>query len=204
MKYEKVKDQMKTGDIIFFEQENIGTFQNSFFWKQKLLHIGMILRLIDYEEPLLFEASPEIKIYDVIEDVQKSGPKIVNLRERLQNFEKEFIPYVPITFFYHPIHFHREIGGEKKILALHKKMQNEKKACEYASRYNIITGRYFAEEKQGNCITSSELVALAYMELGLLTKERPATAFTIKDFAKENHFLQLNQGEFGTTQKIEI
>ena len=204
MKYDEIKDKLQTGDVILFEGEYRISRLIEAVTGCDYSHCGVVLRLDGYDSPLLWEATTLSNLNDVITGDTLEGPKIVDLRERLEQYGREIVPYVKPSFAWHAIEYDRPKDIADSILNLHKEYHGIKEASDVQMTWDVIQGRYLNREVKKDSFFCSELVAITYMALGLIGKKHPYNAYVPKDFTDKNSYLKLIQGAFRNQVPIDL
>ncbi len=204
MNYDVLKDQMQTGDVILFE----GQYSISRIIEKvtgcPYSHVGMVIRLEGYEEPLLFESTTLTNLPDVLTGDTKEGPKIVDLKQRLLHYGEEVKPYRKPSFVYHPIHFRRTESTTERLLACHTLYHGRYETSDKQMMLDVILGRIFGIQVSKKEFFCSELIAVLYMAIDLLHKKPPYNAYMPKDFSSLNHYIHLVQAQFGQEIPIDM
>lgn len=204
MNYEELKDQMQTGDVVLFE----GQYSISRLIEKltgcPYSHVGMIIRLDGYDEPLLFESTTLTNLPDVITGDTKEGPKIVDLKQRLLHYGEDVKPYRKPSFVYRPIHFRRDASVEKRLLACHTLYHGRYETSDEQMMLDVILGRIFGIQVAKKEFFCSELIAVLYMALDLIHKKPPYNAYMPKDFSTLSRYMHLVQAQFGNEVAIEL
>lgn len=198
MKYEDLKARMKTGDIILFEGEYPISKTIEKLEKCPYSHVGMVIRLDGYDEPLFYESTTLSNLDDLVTDnpdKKLAGPKIVDLFQRLKHYGEEVVPYVAPKFAYRSLSVERE-GMEDILLQLHKKYYGIADPKEVQMILEVMMGRWLRIKAKKDNFFCSEWIALAYQELNIVSKKFPYNAYMPKDFTSLSKFLKLQKGDF--------
>lgn len=196
MHYYELKDKMNTGDLVLFEGEYPISKTIERLERCPYSHVGMVIRLEGFEDPLFCESTTLINLDDLLTDnpnKKLAGPKIVNLYERLKHYGEDVTPYVPPKFAYRALQVERE-GMTDTILNLHKKYYGIADPKETKMIWEVLLGRWIKIEAKTDNFFCSEWVALIYQALGLINKNYPYNAYIPKDFTSESTFLKLEKG----------
>lgn len=204
MKYDEIKDKLQTGDVILFEGEYRISKLIEAVTGCDYSHCGVVLRLEGYDSPLLWEATTLSNLNDVITGDTLEGPKIVDLKARLEQYGKEVVPYVKPSFAWHSVVYDRPKDIADTILDLHKKYHGNKEASDVQMTWDVFLGRYLNHEVKKDSFFCSELVAITYMALGLISDKHPYNAYVPKDFTDKNNYLKLLKGSFGDQEAIDL
>lgn len=193
MRYQDLRSQLKTGDILLFSGKGGISDGIKFFTLSKWSHIGMVYKMEDKLDPnsslFCWESTTLSNIPDAETQRLTKGVQRVELSERLERcFASSYEISVrqlstPLT---NPMvlalnNFRHEVSGrpyEKNKIELLK------------AAYDGI----FGENKEDlSSLFCSELVAEAFQRMGLLTAKEPSNEYTPKDFSQEKN-LQLELG----------
>ena len=193
MKYEKLRTKLKTGDIVLFSGKGFVSWLIKWFTKSKWSHVGMAMRILDYDMVLLWESTTLTKTKD-IHGKSRSGVRIVPLSKALANYKGE----VGIRYLL------TNKGLNKDVLA---KMRNEFTGRKYEqnmlqlfkSAYDWTLGK---NKRDMSSVFCSELIAEAYQRLGYLSTKQPSNEYTPDDFGAD---IQLLAGaELGEIIEVEV
>jgi len=190
MKYEDIRDTLDTGDIVLFSGK--GRISGLIKWvtKSEWSHIGMVLRLVEWNMLLLWESTTLSKIKDIQSGEARQGVQLVPLSERLKGYDGR-VGIRRLNYFdkYQAVdtmalmEFRREVKGrpyERSKLELLK------------SAYD---GPFGKNEEDLSSLFCSELVAEAYQRLGLLTEGTPSNEFTPADFGGDINLINADLSE---------
>jgi hypothetical protein len=189
---------MNTGDLVLFEGEYPISKTIEKLERCPYSHVGMVIRVEGFDDPLLLESTTLANLEDLITDNPNktlAGPKIVNLYERLKQYGEDVKPYVPPKFAYRALNVER-VGMIDALLSLHKKYYGIADPKETKMIWEVILGRWFKFKVKKDNFFCSEWIALAYQEVGLINTEYPYNAYMPKDFTSESKFLKLQKGYF--------
>ncbi|EGW37142.1 hypothetical protein [Desulfosporosinus sp. OT] len=198
MRYDELKTKVNTGDLILFEGEYSISKTIERLEGCPYSHVGMVIRVEGFEDPLFFEATTLTNLEDQVTDNPNktlAGPKIVNLYERLKHYGEDVKPYVPPKFAYRPLHVDRA-GMTDALLVLHKSYYGIADPKEIQMIWEVILGRWFRIKAKKNNFFCSEWIALAYQALGLINTKYPYNSYMPKDFTSMSSFLKLQKGSF--------
>lgn len=203
MRYEAIREELETGDVILFSGKGGISDGIKFFTLSKWSHVGMVYKLADAldEKGTIFcwESTTLSDIKDADTGRLTQGVQRVELSERLERcFAKGY-----------------EIGIRKLNKPLATDMvralndfRHEVSGRPYErSKLELIKAAYdgiFGENKEDlSSLFCSELLAEAYQRMGLLGEDKPSNEYTPKDFSQERNLrLHLDYG-LGIEQMIE-
>jgi len=185
MKYEDIRSQLKTGDILLFSGKGGVSDGIKFFTVSKWSHVGIVYRFSDPNDPqgsvFCWESTTLSNLADADTGKLTKGVQRVELSERLERcFATGY--EISVRTLSKPLNnsmlqalnnFRHEVSGrpyEKDKIELLK------------AAYDGI----FGENKEDlSSLFCSELVAEAYQRMGLLTEKLPSNEYTPKDFSSE-------------------
>ncbi len=183
--FEEIKDTLKTGDIVLFSGQYKMSKVVEELEESKWSHVAMVMRLPEYDFPLLYEATALTNLPNLLDGSHKTGPKIVNMLERLETYGDDLKPYKP------PLYAVRRL--EKPLpdtaIPILKDILKELSGLPNPNDWNMIfgtlLGRYLHIKTPMTSITCSGFMALTYESLGLLKSKRPINGFVPKDFSTD-------------------
>ncbi|OUC16724.1 MAG: hypothetical protein B0A82_00415 [Alkalinema sp. CACIAM 70d] len=193
MRYEDIRNQLKTGDIILFSGKGGLSDGIKFFTVSKWSHVAMVYRFDDPLDPkgsvFCWESTTLNSIKDADTGRLTKGVQRLELSERLEKcfangYEINIRPLSqPLTdsMIIALNNFRHEVSGrpyEKNKIELLK------------SAYDGIFGDNCEDLSSLFC---SELIAEAYQKMGLLTERIPSNEYTPKDFSTQRS-MQLELG----------
>lgn len=190
MKYKNIKDTLKTGDIVLFSGK--GGISTGIKWvtRSKFSHIGMVLKLEEYDYLTLWESTTLSNIKDITTNTNRQGVQLVSLSERIKTYDGEI-----------SIRKLKNVDFSTKDITSLMKLRKELKGKKYEqdeiellkSAYDGIFGKNIEDLSSLFC---SELVAEAYQRLGLLSNTIPSNEYTPVDFAQKKD-ISLLKGKLG-------
>lgn len=192
MSYEKLKPTLKTGDIILFS----GRYEMSKLveWLEgsKWSHVAMVVRLDGFDEPLLYEATALTNLPDLITGDHITGPKVVNLLERLKTYGDDVKPYQPPQYCVRKLEKPLDPSCVKVIRSTLKQLHGLPNPGEWRMIYEVLAGRFLHINTGLKDITCSGFIAYTYHALGLLDLKMPINGFVPKDFSSAGKLKILN------------
>lgn len=209
LKYEDVVKNINTGDLILFAGKDIDSKIIKKFIKTKWCHIGVAIKIPDWDIILLWEYSPTATLSDSLHGIKRRGVQIVPLERRLHEYNGEF-----------SIRHLKEVDIEDEPL-LKKTFVNYKKEVHHRYRdHGMVNGWKFRIEfaidaiksifmkKSTNkkAINCAHMVAELYQRMGLLDKPpkgKNSWEFTPKDFTDEANIF-LRRGYLSDQVDIEV
>ncbi|MDG4596775.1 MAG: YiiX/YebB-like N1pC/P60 family cysteine hydrolase [Candidatus Contendobacter sp.] len=184
---EALRGDLSTGDIVLFSGK--GGISTGIKWAtvSKWSHVGMILKLEEYDFITVWESTTLSSIEDLDTKTSRQGVQLVPLSSRVEKYSGE------ISI--------RKLTGVvlaqdhvKALMALRREISGrpyEKSKLELAKAAYDGPGGSNAEDLSS--LFCSELVAEAYQRLGLLSDKKPSNEYTPADFS-EKRDLKLIRG----------
>ena len=86
MKYEKLRTKLKTGDIVLFSGKGFVSWLIKWFTKSKWSHVGMAMRILDYDMVLLWESTRMTSVKDIYGE-HHTGVRILPLSKALEKYK---------------------------------------------------------------------------------------------------------------------
>ncbi|NQV35406.1 MAG: hypothetical protein HQ515_22120 [Phycisphaeraceae bacterium] len=173
--YGKVRPALKTGDIVLFSGKGGISTGIKWFTDSKWSHVGMVLRLPEWDAVLLWESTTLGNIADVESGKEHKGVQLVPLSERIQKYQGE----ASIRL----LDIERTPEMLKKLSLLRaevKGRQYEKHKIElFKAAYD---GPFGANREDLSSLFCSEMVAEAYQRMGLLSEKKASNEYTPRDF----------------------
>lgn len=187
--YDNLRNQIKTGDIILFSGK--GGISTGIKWvtDSKWSHVGMALRLPEWDVVLLWESTTLSDIKDIESGVERQGVQLVPLSDRIKKYKGE----ATIRSL--------DINRTPEMLTALNMLRLEVKNRKYEEdKLELIKAAYdgpFGKNTEDlSSLFCSELVAEAYQRMGLLGEEKPSNEYTPKDFSVKGR-LDLRRGSLG-------
>ncbi|MFP4979083.1 hypothetical protein ACE6ED_27030 [Paenibacillus sp. CN-4] len=201
--YEELQSGLRTGDLILFSgqyeiSKKVEKLEGS-LWS----HVGMVVRIPEVEIPLLWESTALTDLPDVLKDDHITGPKLVDLKARMESYGKDLIPYVAPRYAVRPLEVERTGEMISNLHALFTELHGIPNPGEWRMIWDVVLGRYFHLRSKLDCYTCSELVAESFVHMGLLNKNTVINAYMPSDFSSDGH-LKLLKGRFGDEIEIDL
>ena len=194
VKYDTLRSKLMTGDLVLFSGKGGLSTGIKWFTSSRWSHLGMVVRPLDFDVVLLWEASPITDIKDIESGKVHKGVRLVALSERIQSYDGE------ISI--------RQLHVERRpeMLAALNQLRSEMKKRPFET--DIIEllksaweGPFGQNQPDLSSLFCSELVAEAYQVMGLLSRRKPSNEYTPKDFSEDGR-LKLLKGRLGKEQTI--
>ena len=189
--YEDIRGDLKTGDIVLFGGKGFISWVIQKVTKSEYSHVGMIIRIDGFDFVALWESTTLNDTPDIYHKKRK-GVQIVQLSERLKGYKGKVVVRMLHDF---------EFGEEQeKILAdLRKEVNNAPYEKNWLSLAKSALDKTFVGKNKKKDLSSlfcSELVAEAYMRLGLIEDNQVSSEYTPADFS-EKEDIKLLKGVLG-------
>ena len=178
--YDDLRRSLKTGDIVLFAGSNWISRLIKFGTRGRWSHIGMVIKIPDYNIVLLWESTTLSKTKDIISGKARKGVQLVPLRDRLSTYRGE----VAVRCLTGPINI-------EDLCKLHT-MRNEVRGRPYEqSKLQLLLAaskRFCGFGEDLSSLFCSELVAEAYQRMGLLREDIPSNSYDPNSFAETGRF----------------
>lgn len=176
--YENIRTRLKTGDIVLFSGKGGISTGIKWFTQSKWSHVGMVLRLPEWDVVLLWESTTLSNIADIESGRERKGVQLVPLSERIKKYKGE----ASIRLL--------DVERTPEMLTQLSILRAEIKGRPYEKdKIELIKSAYdgpFGENIEDlSSLFCSEMVAEAYQRMGLLAEEPPSNEYTPKDFSDE-------------------
>jgi signal transduction histidine kinase len=191
--YDEVEFRLQTGDIVLFRGLYLDRDQQP-HPSENWTHAGLVVRIPDRDEPLLWESTPLESITDRILGFRKGGPQLVALRERLLTYETD-------VYAWRPLRVARSPGMIRAMFEYIYKVHRLPFPAQIEVIRRVIQTRFFlrwwARRPTYRSIFCTELIAETYMRMGLLPETPPASAYLPLDFSERKKIPFLKGASLG-------
>jgi len=194
--YTAIRNELKTGDLVLFSGKGAFSDIIKYGTLSKWSHIGMILRIPEYDFLTVWESTTLSDVVDLESGTPRKGVQLVPLSDRVQKYSGD-------------ISVRKLQGAELPVNSLEDLMElrKELKGKRYErSKMELFRSAYdgpFGHNSEDlSSLFCSELVAEAYQRLSLVTEEKPSNEYTPADFS-EKRMKQL-QGDFFLSEEITL
>lgn len=185
MPYSELAPLLKTGDLVLFS----GRYQMSKIVEKlegsKWSHVAMVLRLDGYDEPLLYEATALTNLPNLINGQTVTGPKVVNLKKRLETYGSDVTPYVPPMYSVRRSNHEATSDEVTMIKSIVTNLEGLPNPGTWPMIFEVILGRYLYIPTPMTNITCSGFIAYTFRKLGWLKGHKPINGFMPKDFSTD-------------------
>ncbi|MNC28473.1 hypothetical protein D3C75_766780 [compost metagenome] len=201
--YSKLESNMQTGDLILFSgQYSISKLVERLegsMWS----HAAMVVRLPGWDTPLLWESTALTNLPDAQFHDQKTGPKLVDLQQRLLSYGSDVTPYVPPRYAVRPLQVERTPEMLEALQSLFTELHCIPNPGEWKMIGEVVEGRFFRIRSKLDNYTCGELVAESYIKMGLLDPKAVINGFMPKDFSTDGK-LRLLKGRLEDEIEIDL
>ena len=180
MNYNQIRNELKTGDIVLFSGKNHISDLIKWASRGPWSHVGMIVRVAEYDMVMLWESTTLSNVKDWIDQKYISGVQLVSLTERLCKYNGD----VAVRLLNQPL----SVEQKERLAALRRQLRGrpyeQNKLELIKSAYDGPLGTNHVENLQS--IFCSEQVAEAYQRMGLLAEPPvglPSNEYTPVDFS---------------------
>lgn len=173
--YAEIRDSLKTGDLLLFSGKGTISDLIKHITSAKWSHIGMVVRVPEFEMVLCWESTTLSNVEDVTTGKATRGVQLVALRDRLRTYDGE----VCARHLVEPI--------TNGALAALGKFRSEVCGRPYEeSKLELLRSAWDgwggANTEDLSSLFCSELVGEAYQRMGLIDESVPSNEFTPADF----------------------
>jgi hypothetical protein len=194
VKYENMRSKLQTGDLVLFSGKGGLSTSIKWFTSSRWSHLGMVVRPLDFDVVLLWEASPITDIKDIETGRTHKGVRLVALSERIQTYEGE----VSIRLL--------DVERKPEMLEALDRLRSDLKKRPFETDVlellkSAWEGPFGKNQPDLSSLFCSELVAEAYQHMGLLSRRKPSNEYTPRDFSEEGR-LKLLKGRLGRERII--
>jgi hypothetical protein len=189
--YRAIRDSLKTGDIVFFSGKGAIPSIIKLFSGGKWSHVGMVLRLEEFDDiVLIWESTASIKVSDLETYTATKGVQLVALCQRVRTYNGE----INVRQLNKPVtpEMLCKLAACRKALCSKPYEKSEMELLKAV--YDRIGGASSGEDLSS--LFCSELIAEAYQVMGLLPEYPeglPSNEYTPMDFSSHRK-LELKQG----------
>ena len=189
-KYETIRKNFKTGDVMLFSGKGAISHGIKLLTCSNWSHVGMVLKLPETDTVFLWESTTLSNLADAIDGKKKKGVQLVLLSDRLRTYGGD-------ASVRHLKDF--TVDGDKYINLMKFRTEIRNKPYE-KSEMELMRAAYDGpwghNEEDLSSLFCSEMVAEAYQRLGLLPVKKPSNEYTPRDFSDEGK-MQLITGSLG-------
>jgi signal transduction histidine kinase len=191
--YDDVAFRLQTGDIMLFKGLYLDRDQQP-HPSENWTHAGLIVKIPEQEEPLLWESTPLESITDRILGLRKGGPQIVSLRERLLTYETDVYAWRQLRVVRSPEMLRALYSYVYQVHRLPFPAQIEVIRRVIQTRFFL---RWWPRRRIYRSIFCTELIAETYMRMGLIPETPPASAYLPLDFSERKKIPFLKGASLG-------
>ena len=198
MKYNKIRESLKTGDIVLFSGRGMISTVIKLITNSKWTHVGMVIRELSFDCVLLWESTTLSKLKDISSGIAKKGVMLVPLSHRIATYDGEV-----------GIRQLAESLTDSQIFTLSEFRREVKDRLYEQSITELLKAAYdgpLGENVEDlSSIFCSELGAEAYQRIGLVNDFWPSNEYTPKDFSEDGKIdAHIEKNSLQPLIKIEI
>lgn len=199
-KYEAVRDELDTGDIVLFSGSGFISKIIQIVTKSEFSHVGMVVKIKEWDMLLLFESTTLSKVKHVETGKRTQGVQLVSLSDRIKCYKAG-----KVTF--------RKLQGVDRSPEMLKTFKNFRKEVQgrpyekskwelFCSAYDFIGGK---NKENLLSLFCSELIAEMYQRWVLFISDennwkfKPSNEMTPANFGKQ---LLLCRGYLGNYIRV--
>ncbi len=205
--FKSIEADLQTGDIVLMEGIHLSSRCIETIEGCHFSHVGILVRSEDIglnlgaNKLLLWESDTPTDVKDVIKGVAKSGPMLVDFRERLKyNFTHGEDSHCSIRHLY----TERDAAFKQKFKELIPTIHDADFPDTWHEFLNPVLGRALHKKTSLDTMFCSELAAYTYMHLGLLTDIHPVNSYAPVDFSEQLSISLLKRAWLGNEISITI
>jgi hypothetical protein len=190
---------LKTGDIVLFSGKSGFSRSIKWFTWSPWTHIGMILRIPQFSDPLIWESLRVPELPDAIDGTMKSGVQLLHYKDRVQACTCA----VGIRSLNQPI----SDDMYNKLIEFRESVKNRPYESSFLELIRAAwDGPFGRNEENLESLFCSELIAEAYQTMGLLQCDKkggaPSNEYTPKYFSEKGNLPLLGRWSLGPTRVI--
>ena len=180
--FNKFAKTLVTGDIILFHGNSTFDKAGDFLECSEWAHIGMIINEPSFTAPILWETTIKNDLEDIEFHTKKSGPQLVLLSDRLKDdvIAKEHSKWAIRKL---ELDENERKNITDSLLVFIKEVHKKDIQSALGVFWEIFEGKILGIKAKYKKIFCSELMALSYMKMGILSTKPPANKYMPKDFS---------------------
>ena len=197
--FQEILTLLKTGDVVLFSGKTGFSRSIKWFTVSHWTHVGMVIRLPEHPDPLIWESLRIPELPDVIDGTLKSGVQLLNLADRLRTCVAD----IAIRSLNEPIT--SDMNGA--LLNFRETVRNRPYEQSMLQLFRSAWDGPFGQNQADlSSIFCSELIAGAYQAMGLLpcntSGGQPSNEYTPKYFSEQGPINLLGGYSLGPTQLL--
>lgn len=197
MKYNQIRNNLKTGDIVLFSGNSWASNFIKFFSGSKWSHIGLVVKIDEYDITLVWESTTLTDLRDINDGIAKKGVQTVPLSSRINTYDGKIAVR----------HLNRQINDPMKdsLCILRKQLMGkpyEQHETELAK--SLLDFGKFENKEDLSSLFCSELVAESLQCMGIIPATYPSNEFTPKDFDQGKWIDKIMQSSYSYGDVIEV
>ncbi len=198
MYYNEIRSKLKTGDMVLFSGKGIVSNFIKVFTSSPYSHVGMVVKIHEWDMVLLWESTTLSKIKDIRSGTVRQGVQLVPLSERVKSYQGT----MGVRF----LNIQRTYLMDEALAKLRREVSGrpyeENKLELFKSAYDFFGGK---NEEDLSSLFCSEMVAEGYQRMGLLEeppKGLPSNEYTPANLA--DYSLELLQGSLSPVVQFKV
>jgi hypothetical protein len=189
--YSRIADDLKTFDIILMHGLLMSSRLIELAEFSKWSHVGMVIRSEDiglsdkkHSTVLLWEATDYVNLKDVILNIKKTGPMLVNLGERIKaNYETRTDVLTAVRY----LNTDRTPKMYDDLLNVIAKVHHAHLPTASKLVKKLFKGRILHRKGKHDNFFCSELITYTLGSIGLLPEELASNRFEPKDYSSKGY-----------------
>jgi hypothetical protein len=187
--YMDIRDRIDTGDLVLFSGKGGVSAGIKWFTRSSWSHVGMALRLPEWDMVLLWESTVINNVKDVEEGRVLQGVQLTPLSERLARYDGD----VAIR--------HLEVERTPAMASALRQLREQFRGRPYEGKHiellkSAYDGPFGRNHEDLSSLFCSEMVAEAYQAMDLLPPRPASNEYTPRDFSAAGK-LKLVRGSLG-------
>lgn len=181
--YDDIRNSLKTGDIVLFSGRGLASWLIQQATRSKWSHVGMVVRLPEYDMVLLWESTLLSGVADVEAKKILGGVQLTPLSARIASYQGD----VAVR----RLNVELTMEDIEAVHALRREIKGrpyERDPVQFWRSALDVPGTQLAANAREDLssVFCSEMVAAAFMRMKLLPDDAPSNEFTPRDFGTGN------------------
>ncbi len=178
--YEDLQRDATTFDLLLWcGGSEISSIIRTFTRTDWYSHVGMVVRLKNDPEVYTYESDWDSKTVDLLTNTRKNGPRLVNVREKMKNYDGPF-------FAYRRLHLPAIIEHRPGLSqALEDFMYRTTDAHYEYNLFELFRNIYRGNVQNTHAYFCTELVAQVLIELGILVPLSATNNYKVNDYEEK-------------------
>ena len=196
--YASLAPKLRTGDLLLFHGASAVSKSIERSIRSRFSHVAIVIRPYLNRPPLIFQAGVGPLLEDQHSHSMHGGAQLSYLREMLLLMKNPAYgdqPYV------RQLKFKRTRGFETMAMEVVADMDGRPFPNLRTAQQQFAAGRR-GKSRTDRTLFCAELVAEAFMRLGVLSLDPPPNAYSPKDFSDQHRALKVLKGVLGPEMKV--